>query len=144
MSKTIELKMTDKILEPWGLTVEDIATANKYQEKIINPDYVESVGDETMDDPDGETEEADGGIIVVKQVPNPEYKEAIGEPVIDNPDSHTVFISKRLPVDGFEKMIRNYMAPQITQARQSLADFEAQPALIAEEIASKLTKKVTE
>ena len=59
-----------------------------YQEEVINNEYVEAVGNKTMDDPSGATEEVDmldGKTQVPSQVLNPDYIEAIGERVKDNP-----------------------------------------------------------
>ena len=68
-----------------------------YQEQIRNEEYVQAEGNETMDDPKGETEEVEGlgdeKITVIKQVPNPEYKPAIGERIIDNPKTREQHVS---------------------------------------------------
>ena len=144
MEKQIDLNFKESILVPYGITLDELASFNGYQEQIVNTEYVPAVGNETMDDPSGATEPTEGGGEAPKQVKNPEYVKAVGEEFITNPDSPLVFIAAKIPEVGMTTMTAKAMQPTITAAEQSLAELKKQPAIIAGQLVAQLTKNITE
>ena len=148
MEKQIDLNFKESILVPYGITLDELARLNGYQEQIVNTEYVPAVGMETMDDPSGATEEKEDvpgeKVRVAKQVENPDYVKAVGQEFIANPDSPLVFVAAKIPEVGMTTMIAKAMQPTITAAEQSLAELKKQPAIIAGQLVAQLTKNVTE
>lgn len=64
--------------------------------------------------------------------------------VITNPQTALEFIAGLIPKIGVEKIITNAMASKIRAKEQELAELKAQPAVIAGQIISAMTKKVIE
>ena len=89
MSKFIKtFEQPDEIIK---LFADDLG----YQEQIRNEEYVPAEGNETMDDPKGETEIIPGIGKVIKQVDNPDYVKAVGEEFIDNLQTRQQFVSEK-------------------------------------------------
>lgn len=63
---------------------------------------------------------------------------------IPNPQTALEFIAVLIPKVGVEKIIANAMASKIRAKEQELAALKAQPAIIAEQIITAITKTVTE
>ena len=140
--KTINYTFTEELLEPYGITVEELADANGYNPLLPNPDFIPAVGQPTLDDPSGEMEDH-AGVMLPKQIPNPDFVPAVGEPTIPN-ISATEYVATLIPKMGMEGMIEKALAPKVAELKRALKDLEKQPAIIAEAIVENLTKNVTE
>jgi len=118
--KSIGLQLEEKILEPYGITVEEIADANGYQSEIRNPAFDVAVGE------DGEVTDN-------------------GEPeLISNTETRTEFVARKIPEIGLVKMIENVMRPKIALAEKALIELRSQPAIIAAQMVKSITKTIVE
>jgi len=118
--KSIGLQLEEKILEPYGITVEEIADANGYQSEIRNPAFDVAVGE------DGEVTDN-------------------GEPeIISNTETRTEFVARKIPEIGLVKMIENVMRPKIALAEKALIELRSQPAIIAAQMVKSITKTIVE
>lgn len=143
--KQIDLKFTEDILTPYGITVENVADANEYQEQVANPDYVPAVGREKIVDPAWDRpDDFDDLTGDMPMIDNPDHTPAVGEQTFDNPESRTEFLAKKIPALGMEAMIAKVMQPQIAEAEQALVELRKKPAQVAAAIVEQMTKNVKE